>query len=69
MKAVFVLTTIVLALALGVVAAVSENRLWIRALIIGVVPAIWAVSHVIERVTGRDMWNFSAPYSVAEKTH
>ena len=52
MRAVFVLTTVVFALALGVVAAASESRLLIRALIVGFVPAIWAVSHVVERLTG-----------------
>ena len=61
MRAVFVLTTVVVALALGVVAAASESRLLIRTLIVGFVPAIWAVSHAIERLTGRDMWHFSAP--------
>ena len=40
----------------------SESRLLMRALIIGFVPAIWAASHVVERLTGRDMWHFSAPY-------
>jgi hypothetical protein len=62
MRAVFVLTTVVVALALGVVAAASESRLLIRALIVGFGPAIWAVSHVVERLAGRDLWHFSAPY-------
>ena len=62
MRAVFVLTTVVLALALGVVAATSESHLLIGALIIGFVPVIWGVSRLLERVTGRDMWSFSAPY-------
>lgn len=62
MRAVFVLTIVVLALALGVVAAASESHLLIRALIVGFVPAIWGVWHSVERLTGRDMWHFSAPY-------
>jgi hypothetical protein len=62
MRAGFILTTIVVALALGVVAGASESRLLTRALIIGIVPAIWAVSHALERLTGRDMWHFTAPY-------
>ena len=62
MRAVFVLTAVVFALALGVVSGASESRLLIRALIIGVVPVIWALSHVVERLMGRDMWHFSAPY-------
>jgi hypothetical protein len=62
MRAAFVLTTVVLALALGIIAAASESRLLIRALVIGFVPAIWAVSHVLERLTAHDMWDFTAPY-------
>jgi hypothetical protein len=62
MRTDFVLTTIVLALALGIIAGVSESRLLTRALIIGFAPAIWAASHLIERLSGRDLSNFSAPY-------
>lgn len=62
MRTAFVLTTIVLALALGIIAGISESRLLTRTLIIGFVPAIWAASHVVERVTGRDMWHFTAAY-------
>ena len=62
MRAVFVFTIVVLALALGVVVGASESRLLTRTLIVGFVPVIWAVSHAIERFTGRDMWHFSAPY-------
>ena len=39
MRAAFVLTTIVLALALGIIAGISESRLLTRALIIGFAPA------------------------------
>jgi hypothetical protein len=62
MRTAFVLTTIVLALALGVIAGVVESRLLMRALIIGFVPALWAALHVVERLTGRDLWHFTAPY-------
>jgi hypothetical protein len=63
MRAVFVLTTVVLALALGIVAAASDSPLLIRALIVGFVPMMWAVSHAIERLAaGRDVWHFTAPY-------
>jgi hypothetical protein len=61
MRPVFVLTIVVVALALGVIAAASESRLLIRTLIVGFVPGIWAVLHAIERVTGRDLWDFSVP--------
>ena len=62
MRATFVLSTIVLALALGIIAAASESRLLTRALIIGFVPAMWGLAHLVERLTGRDLWHFSAPY-------
>ena len=62
MRTAFVLTTIALALALGIIAGIAESRLLTRALIIGFAPAIWAASRVAERLTGRDMWHFTAPY-------
>src|SRR3954462_9801584 len=62
MRTVFVLTTVVLALALGIIAGISESRLLTRALIIGFAPVMWAASHLVERLTGRDMWHFLAPY-------
>ena len=62
MRTAFVLTAIVLALALGVVAGVSESRVLTRTLIIGFAPAIWVASRMLERLTGRDMWHFAAPY-------
>jgi hypothetical protein len=62
MRTGFMLATIVLALALGIIAGVSESRLLTRVLVIGFGPAIWAASHAIERFTGRDLWHFTAPY-------
>jgi hypothetical protein len=62
MRAVFVLTTVLLVLLLGVVVGGSDNRLLTGALVVGIVPVTWAVSRVIERVTGRDLWYFTAPY-------
>lgn len=62
MRAVFVLTTVALALLLGIVAAASESRVLIGALIVGFAPVMWAVSHGIEWLTGRDIWEFGAPY-------
>jgi hypothetical protein len=62
MRTGFVLTTIVLALALGTIAGVADSRLLARVLIIGFVPAIWAASHLLEWLTGREMWQFTAPY-------
>ncbi|HEY7170584.1 MAG TPA: hypothetical protein VH417_07035 [Vicinamibacterales bacterium] len=62
MRAVFVLTTVVLAIALGIIAGASESRFLTRALVAGFVPTIWVASQVIERLTGRDLWHFKAPY-------
>jgi hypothetical protein len=62
MRSGFVLATIVLAIALGIVAGVSDNRLLTRALIVGFGPAIWAVLHLLAWRRGRDMWHFMAPY-------
>ena len=62
MRTTFVLTTIVLALVLGVIAGISESRVLTRALIIGFAPAMWVASHVLERLTGRDMWLVTSPY-------
>ena len=62
MRTVFVLMTIVLALTLGIIAGISESRLLTRALVFGLAPAVWAASHIVERLTGRDIWHFTAPY-------
>jgi hypothetical protein len=62
MRTGFVLTIVVVGLALGITAGVSESRLFTRALVIGLIPALWAVAHLLKRVTGRDMWLFTAPY-------
>lgn len=62
MRTGFVLTTIMAALVLGAIAGVSESRVFTRALIIGFVPAVLAASHWLRRLTGRDMWHFTAPY-------
>src|SRR3954462_2890991 len=62
MRTVFVLTTVVLALALGIIAGISESRLLTRALIIGFAPVMWCASHLVERLSGRNMWHFLAPY-------
>jgi hypothetical protein len=62
MRTGFVLSTVVLALALGGFVAASESRLLTGALIFGFVPVLWAVSRAVERAAGGDMWHFSAPY-------
>ena len=62
MRTGFVLSTIVLALALGILAGIAESRLLTRALIIGFAPAVWASAYVIERLTARGLWHVTAPY-------
>jgi hypothetical protein len=66
MRAAFVLTAVVLALALGISAAASESRLLMGTLVIGFVPAMWSLSCVFERLAGADLWRFSAPYEPAD---
>src|SRR5690349_7389389 len=62
MRAVFVLTTIGTALALGVFAATSGSRLLIGALVIAFVLGLGGLSHLLERLIGRGLWHFRAPY-------
>lgn len=62
MRTAFVLTTIVLALTLGIIAGISGSDRLARVLVIGFTPAIWAASYLVERLMGRDMWHFTAPY-------
>jgi hypothetical protein len=61
MRAAFVMGTVVLALALGVGAALSDSGLFLSIAPIGMVPVVWGASHLIERLTGRALWHFSAP--------
>jgi hypothetical protein len=62
MRAIFVVTTVLVALASGVVAAASDSRLLLRMLIIGFIPMLGAASYAAERLTGGDLWQFRAPY-------
>ena len=68
MRGVFVLATIVIVLALGVVAGAAESLLLSRVLIVGLVPAIWVAARAIERFSGRELWRFKAPYPYDEST-
>ena len=61
MRAFFVFTTVILALALGVVAHWAAPAL-APALAIGFGAAVWAIAHALERMLGRGIWHFSAPY-------
>jgi hypothetical protein len=62
MRAGFVFTAVVVASAFGFIVAALESRLLVRALVVGFVPTIWGVSHVLDRLTRGDMWLFTAPY-------
>jgi hypothetical protein len=62
MRAAFVLGTVVLAVALGVLIAVSGNGLASAAVAAAFVWAIWAVSRGLERALGHGLWHFGAPY-------
>ena len=62
-QAVVVFIGLVFALAIGVVAGTwyASSRLagWLA---IGSVPVLWGLLYFIERVIGRDIWHYTAPY-------
>lgn len=61
MRALFMLTTVVLAVALGVASRWLAPAV-ATILVIGFSAAVWLISHALERMLGRDIWDFSAPY-------
>jgi hypothetical protein len=51
------------ALGVGLLTAASGASLRSAGLIaLGFVPLMWAVTFVIERIIGRDIWDYAAPY-------
>jgi hypothetical protein len=51
------------ALGVGVLTAASGMSLRSAGLIaVGLAPLMWAVTYVIERIIGRDIWDYAAPY-------
>jgi hypothetical protein len=58
-----VTVTVLLAVTLGVLAALVDSRLFVGIVTIGVPATIWGGSHLIERLTGSDFWHFDAPHS------
>jgi hypothetical protein len=51
------------ALGVGLLTAASGASLRSAGLIaVGFVPFMWAVTYVIERIIGRDIWDYAAPY-------
>jgi hypothetical protein len=62
MRAIFLMGTVLLALVLGVGAALFDSRLFIAIATIGMALLIWVVALLIERLAGRNLWRFTAPY-------
>ena len=62
MRAFLVLTTVILALALGIVASHWVTPALAPYLVIGFGATVWVMSHALERMAGRGIWDFSAPY-------
>ena len=60
-RAAVVLASIVGALAVGAGASWGGPRL-AGVLAISVVPIMWGVLHLVERIVGDDIWHFGAPY-------
>jgi hypothetical protein len=51
------------ALGASVLAAASGASMRVAGFIaLGFVPLMWAVTHLIERLIHRDIWEYSAPY-------
>jgi len=52
-----------IALSVGVLAAMLElSAPLVGLLAIGLVPVLWTLLHLTERVTGREIWHYAAPY-------
>lgn len=58
-----VLSGLSIALSVGVLAGTLElgTRL-VGLLAIGLVPVVWTLLYLTERVTGREIWHYAAPY-------
>ena len=51
------------ALGVGVITSASGASATTAGLIaVGFLPLMWALTHAIERLVGRDIWHYSAPY-------
>ena len=51
------------ALGVGLIASAAGVSGTTAGLIaLGFVPLMWALTHTIERVVGRDIWHYAAPY-------
>jgi hypothetical protein len=51
------------ALGVGIITSASGASASTAGLIaVGLVPFMWALTHAIERFTGRGIWHYSAPY-------
>jgi hypothetical protein len=62
-QAVVVFIGVVLALAVGIFAGTwYVNSALVGWLAIGLVPVMWGLMHLVERLIGRGIWNYTAPY-------
>jgi hypothetical protein len=62
-QALVVFVGVAIALALGITTAAWGASLRVAGWIaIGFVPIMWALLHLIERLMGREIWRYSAPY-------
>ena len=62
-QALVVFVGLTIALTLGVLAGTLEVGAPLAGwLVIGLVPVLWALLYVTERVTGREIWQYTAPY-------
>jgi hypothetical protein len=58
-----VFTGVTIALALGITTVALGASLRVAGwMAIGLVPFMWALLHLIERLLGREIWHYTAPY-------
>ena len=67
-QALVVFIALTIALIVGVLAGTLEVGVGLAGwLAVGLLPLIWALLYVTERVIGRDIWHYTAPYPYRRK--
>ena len=67
-QALVVFIGLAVALVIGILAGTVEMAaLHAGWLAIGLLPVIWTLLYLIERVMGKDVWNYAAPYPYQPK--